>query len=358
MFLDKDFLLTNEFGKKLFHDYSQKMPIIDYHNHLDPKVIYENKNFEDLTQAWLYDNGAGDHYKWRLLRTEGFDESLITGDAPSYEKYLAFVKTLKKAMGNPIFEWSHLELRRYFGIEEVLTEENAKEIWDKANALLQTDDFKPRALLKRMNITAMCTTDDPIDDLNYHKLIKEEGIGFKVLPTFRPDFVFDIEGNAFVEYLEKLTNLTRYEVSDFSNLEKALDARVAYFHEVGGRLSDHGLNTFHYISTSQEEANRIMQKRLQGTSLTREEVLKYQSALQIALMKIYVKHGWAMQLHMNALRNDSAKSFKEVGINAGFDSMGDQTGLASEFVKCFSDAELENAVPKTVVYSLNENDYL
>ncbi|MFD2211510.1 glucuronate isomerase [Virgibacillus halophilus] len=360
MLLETDFLLQSRWGKKLFHNHAKKMPIIDYHCHLEPKEIYENENYRNLTRIWLSDNGIGDHYKWRLLRANGTEEKFITGDGDDYTKFLAFVETIERAIGNPIYEWSHLELKRYFGIDLPINKKNAKTIWDTANAMLSKKEFQPRQLIQKMNVHLVATTDDPISNLDYHKLLKneEDKNGFKVLPTFRPDKVMDIMNTDFLTYMEQLGEVSGLVIGSYEDLERALKQRVQYFHEIGGRLSDHGLNTFYFQKATHKEIEKIFNNRLSNHPLTQEDIVKYQSAIQIYLMELYVKYSWTMQLHMNVFRNGSEKGLKEIGVNAGFDSMGDQSTLAREAVKLFSEAELQNVIPQTILYSLNPNDWL
>jgi glucuronate isomerase len=360
MFLDKDFLLTNDWAKKLFHGYAEDMPIIDYHCHLEPKEIYANKNYENLTRMWLNEDGVGDHYKWRLLRANGSKEELITGNGDDYEKFLAFVRAVEKAPGNPIFEWSHLELRRYFGINETITLKNAPIIWEKANELLAKPGFKPRRLIQKMNVKLVCTTDDPADDLAYHKLLaKEEAENeFKVLPTFRPDKLMAIDDAGFSDYIAKLAAVSGVAVHNVNDLKNALAQRIDYFHAVGGRLADHGMNKFTFVETSTHDANDIFEKVLNGGLPSEAEVVAYQSYIQILLMKCYVRHNWTMQMHVNVFRNDSPKNLASIGVNTGFDSVGDQTNLGRELVDMFATAEKNEGIPKTILYSLNPNDWI
>lgn len=358
MFLDKDFLLTNDWAKKLFHDHAENLPIIDYHCHLDPKEIYDNQNYKNLTRVWLNENGIGDHYKWRLLRANGVAENLITGTGDDYEKFLAFVQAVEKAPGNPIFEWSHLELRRYFGIEDVICEKNAAAIWEKANALLAAEEFRPKQMIQKMNVALVCTTDDPADELTYHKLLKAEEAenNFKVLPTFRPDNLMAVEAKGFAAYITRLAEVSGVAITDIKDLQKALAQRVDYFHSVGGRLADHGMNTFYFNETSEEQAQVIFAKALSGKAVSAAEINDYQSFIQITLMKLYVAHDWTMQMHINVFRNDSEVNMAKIGANAGFDSVGDQTNLGKELIKLYATAEKQGAVPKSILYSLNPND--
>lgn len=323
MFLDENFLLTNEVGRKLFHQYAKDEPIIDYHCHLEPKVIFENQQYENLTQVWLNNRGAGDHYKWRLMRANGVAEELISGDGDDYEKFLAFVRTMEKAPGNPIYEWSHLELRRYFAIDLIINQKNAPEIWRQANEKIQTDAYRPKKLLEMMKVKAICTTDDPTDDLGYHAVLAQEHNSFKVLPTFRPDNTWAITTEEYREYLEKLGESAQQSIQTFADLTIALSNRVAFFHEMGGRLADQGLNTFVYAPATNEELDAILARALTGeTNFTTTEVAQFTTAIQKHLMGEYHQRQWTMQMHMNAFRNDSTKMKREIGINVGGDSMG------------------------------------
>lgn len=358
-FLDQDFLLTTEAAKKLYHDYATSMPIIDYHCHLEPKDIYENKNYPNLTRVWLNDGMLGDHYKWRLERANGVPEDLITGDGDEYEKLKAWAGTLEKAIGNPIYEWANLELKRFFNIDEPVLAKNAPVIWEKANALLQTEEFKPRNLIKKANVKIVCTTDDLNSDLHYHKLIAAEEKDFKVLPALRPDALVNIHKGDFKGYIAKLSELTGIDVTDKESLTKALDARMSFFHEMGGRLSDFGLDTYYYAHITTSEFNRIFQKALtDNTTLTDVEVAGYQTTLLVIFMALNKKYDWAMQFHVNVIRNRNTPMFQKLGVNMGFDSVGSQSGIANELMQLLDDASKEDAIPKTILYSTNPNDWM
>ena len=359
MFLNDDYLLTNDWAKKLFHDYGKEQPISDYHCHLNPQEIYDNLPFRNLTTIWLNDKGAGDHYKWRLMRANGVPEELISGAGDDYEKFLAFIDTMEKALGNPIYEWSHLELRRYFGIDLLLTRENAAEIWSQANALLATPAFRPRQLIQNMNVKLVATTDDPISDLSYHQALRAEEAEnqFKVVPTFRPDKIMNIGGADFSAYMQALAQKTTAELQTLADLVEVLRQRVAYFHQVGGRLADHGLNTFYYEAASDSELAAILATGLASGTLTALEVKQYQTFVQLTLMKLYTEFDWTMQMHMNVFRNDSVVNFAAIGPDAGFDSVGDQADLASQLLQLYAQAEQENAIPKSIWYSLNASDW-
>lgn len=359
MLVNEDFLLESSWGKKLFHQFAKEEPIIDYHCHLEPQVVLENKQYENLTQVWLNDHGVGDHYKWRLMRANGVPENLISGDGDDYQKFLAFVQTIEKAPGNPIYEWSHLELRRYFEISLTINEKNAPEIWHLANQKLQTDAYRPKELLTMMKVKALCTTDDPIDDLAAHEALANEKNSFKVLPTFRPDAVWTITDESFPAYIAKLALAAQQEVTTFADLLRALEERVSYFHEKGGRLADQGLNTYFYQEATEAELETIFAAAFQGkTTFSEKEIAQFTTAIQLHLMSCYYQHGWTMQMHMNALRNDSSQMKREIGINVGGDSMGDQVNLVSNIVALFSEAEERRILPKTILYSLNPTDWL
>lgn len=359
MFLNQDFLLTTDFARKLFHDHAEKMPIIDYHCHLNPKEIYENKNFYDLAQVWINEGNYGDHYKWRLMRANGVDERYITGDAEPYEKFVKWSETIEKAVGNPLYEWTHLELRRFFGINTILNRRTASEIWKKANQLLATEDFKPRNLIKNSNVKVVCTTDDPADDLHYHDLIKqdEKVNGFKVLPAFRPDKALNIYKADFADYIHKLADVSGVSINRFADIVDALKRRVDFFHSKGGRLSDHGLDKFTYTNATTAELDQIVKRALEGFELSAREISQYRTALLKALMKIYHEKNWVMQYHIHAYRDLNEPMFHKLGPDTGYDALTDEK-IADSFGQLFASAEKEDYIPKTILYSLNPNDWL
>lgn len=359
--LNEDFLLTNEPAKRLYHEHAEKMPIIDYHCHLEPKDIYENKNYPNITRIWLNDGSLGDHYKWRLERANGVPEDLITGDGDEYDKFLAWAGTIEKAIGNPLYEWTHLELKRFFGIDEPFTTKNAPAIWEKANALLKTDDFKPRNLIKKSNVKVVCTTDDPASDLHYHQLLKQEEAtnGFKVLPAMRPDNAIRINQGDYDDYLRQLSDVSGVTITDFDSLVAALAQRFEFFNSLGGHLSDHGLNTYHFRKVSKADLNQIINKaRQDNQSLSAAEIDGYQTALLEALMRLNKQFDWTMQFHVNVLRNANGPMFRKLGADAGFDSMGSQPGIAGELMQLMSDMAEEDNIPKTIFFSTNPNDWL
>ncbi|MCO7124720.1 glucuronate isomerase [Sporolactobacillus shoreicorticis] len=361
MLLNENFLLNTETARKLFHRYAEGMPIIDYHCHLNPKEIYDNKYFTNLSRAWINDGLYGDHYKWRLMRANGVPEQLITGNGDDEKKLIAWAGTIEKAIGNPLYEWTHLELKRFFDIDDVFSRHSAPAVWEKANALLATDDFKPRRLIQRMNVKAVCTTDDPADDLHYHELLKKEEKenGFKVIPAFRPDKVLSINTPGFNSYLENLGKAANVSIDSFDHLIEAMKKRISFFHEVGCRLSDHGLNTFTFHKVSRSQLNSLFDKALIGRDpLNEEETAAYQTALLEALMTRYHELNWTMQIHMNVIRNANTPMFAKLGPDTGFDSVGFQSDIAGQIMNLLMNAEQTDSIPKMILYSLNDNDWM
>lgn len=358
MFLDDHFLLTSSYGYTFYKKYAEKMPIIDYHCHLNAQTIYENQCYENLTQVWLNDHGVGDHYKWRLLRTNGTPEELVSGTGDDYEKFLAFVATIEKAMGNPIYEWSHLELRRYFGIDLPICQANALEIWERANQKLQSAEFRPQALLKKMQVEALCTTDDPLDSLEAHQKLAVEST-LKVLPTFRPDRTWQLADAGFADYIKQLSFVSGVTITNFAQLKQALIQRLDYFQQVGCHLADQGLNQFIFEPATISELDELLTKALNGGyQFSEKERHQFSTALQLFFMGEYAQRNWTMQLHLNALRNGSPKLKRTIGADSGGDSIGDQVALTSQLAKLFAAAEENQQLPKTILYSLNANDWL
>ncbi|GAB2024928.1 glucuronate isomerase [Lactovum odontotermitis] len=359
-FLSDDFLLESEMSKKLFHNYVENMPIIDFHCHLNPVEIYENKNYKNITRIWLNDGTYGDHYKWRLMRANGIAEELITGNGDDYDKFLAWAATIEKAFGNPLYEWTHLELRRFFGINEKLTTKSAPAIWEKANALLQTEDFKPRSLIRRSNVKAICTTDDPADDLHFHKLIQSDEAenGFKVLPALRPDKLIHLELDGYGEYLDKLSQVSEQKIDSMSGIEAAMRQRFEFFSSMGGSLSDHSLETFHYEEATAAEVDAIIAKAVKNEALTELEISQYVTKLMLVLMKLNTEFDWTMQFHLNAVRSVNPVMFEKIGADTGFDMMGTQPDIVDAMQKLYTKASTEGIIPKSILYSLNQNDWL
>lgn len=360
MLLNDDFLLTTEWAKRLYHGHAEKMPIIDYHCHLDPQQIYEDTRFSDLAQLWICDNGAGDHYKWRLMRANGVPERLITGDGEPYEKFLAYVETIERAPGNPLYEWSHLELRRAFGIDLTICRANAKEIWRRANEQIQAPEFSAKGLIRKFDVRCVCTTDDPASDLSWHVKLaaEEEANGFKVLPTYRPDGLMGIDKPDYRDYLARLSEVSGVAIDGWEGVKAAAAQRVDFFHEVGGRLADHGMNSFTFVSATDDEVSDIVSRALAGEAVTDAERDAYQSALTLFLMGQYEAHGWTLQLHMNVFRNANSRGYAALGADAGFDSAGDQPGLVGQIALLLDAANSDDALPKTILYTLDESQWM
>ena len=339
--ITEDFLLQTNTAKELY-SIAKDMPIIDYHCHLDPKLIAIDYKFDNLGELFL----GGDHYKWRMMRSFGIDEKYITGDATFKEKFKAFAKALEYAIGNPLYHWTHLELKTYFGIDEALCEENADEIYEKCTAMLRTDEFSCRNLIKNSNVKVVCTTDDPVDTLEYHDQIKESGFEVKVLPAFRPDKAVNIHKETFLPYIEK-TGAKTYE-----ELKSWLSSRLDFFNEKGCRLSDHGLD---FIPYTVGNASIVFDKALKGEALTKDEIDAYMTDLLIFFGKEYAKRGWCMQIHVGAIRNNNTRMYKKLGPDTGYDSIA-ETSLGENLAKILDTLEMDNALPKTILYSLNPKD--
>lgn len=351
-FMDENFLLSNETAVRLYHDYAKDMPIFDYHCHLNAKEVAENKRYRNITEVWL----GGDHYKWRAMRSNGVEERYITGDAPDKEKFIKWAETITQCIGNPLYHWTHLELKRYFNIDKLLSPETADEIWEKCNELLQKDEFTARGLILRSNVKAVCTTDDPVDSLEYHIAIaKDETFKVKVLPTFRPDKSFNIEKPGFVEWMAKLGAIYGKEITSLADLKEALKQRVEFFHQVGCRVSDHALDPIMYEEGTEEEATVVLQKGLKGEKLSEQEIKKYKTQVMVYLGKQYARLGWTMQLHLGTMRNNSSRMFKLLGPDTGFDAIGDYV-FAEALSRFLNRLDDTNELPKTILYCLNPRD--
>ncbi|MDD3277281.1 MAG: glucuronate isomerase [Lachnospiraceae bacterium] len=351
-FMDQEFLLSNETASRLFHEVAEPMEIYDYHNHLDAREIYEDRSFENLTQVWL----GGDHYKWRVMRAYGISEELITGDGAPYDKYYAWVETLEHAMGNPLYHWSHMELQRYFGIFEPLTTRNARQVWEKCNAKLKEPGFSVRGLLKQQKVKALCTTNDPVEDLKWHRLLQQENSEIEVYPTFRPDGAMDVDGGTYTSYLEKLGELTGISIESPAELVNALEKRLEYFvKEAGCKITDHSLEERIFVPCTEEEAEAIFARRGQEI-LTQEEIMKYRSFLLEKLGALYHKYHLVMQLHMGAMRNNSDRMYAKIGPNTGYDSMDDMN-YARELRLLLNTLDAADQLPRTILYCLNPKDF-
>lgn len=354
-FMDKDFLLTTETAKKLYHDHAEKMPIIDYHCHLQPKEIYEDKEFRNLAEAWL---GAGDrygdHYKWRALRARGYEEDSISGPDDDYKKYYQFVESMPYFVGNPLYHWSHLEMRRYFGIEDVINTKNAKKIWDEANAKLKT--LTAREMMYKFKVDTVCTTDDPVDDLAWHKkMASDKTLKVTVRPAFRPDKAINVELSWFESWVNQLASVVGYEIKELKDLEKALAERIDFFHEMGSRLSDHALDVVHYAPATYEQANEVFKKGMAHKEISSLEQDWYKGYVLVFLGKEYNKHGWVQQYHIGALRNNSKKMLKVIGPDTGFDAIEDENYM-EKLSGLFGALDETDELPKTIVYCLNPRD--
>ncbi|WP_054738851.1 glucuronate isomerase [Cellulosilyticum ruminicola] len=350
-FMDQDFLLANETAKTLYHDYAAAMPIIDYHCHINPKEIAENKEFKNITEVWL----GGDHYKWRAMRSNGIEEKYITGNASDREKFQKWAETLPKAIGNPLYHWTHLELRKYFGYEGVLNSETAEEVWNLCNEKLQSG-LKVRDIIKASNVKVICTTDDPVDSLEYHTQIAEdETCEVKVLPAWRPDKVVNIEKETFIPYIRHLSEVSEINITNLESLFVALNVRLDFFHSMGCRVSDHGLDYIVFNPASKEEVDAIFAKALAGEKVTYDEMEKYKTTLMVFFGEAYYKRNWTMQLHYGAIRDNNKNMFASLGPDTGFDCIN--TRNCAEGTAAFLNALQEkNALPKTIIYSLNPND--
>lgn len=352
-FMGKNFVLENATAERLYHEHSAKLPIIDYHCHLDPKLIAEDYQFDNLGEIWL----AGDHYKWRAMRTNGIDERYCTGkDTTDWEKFEKWAETVPYTMRNPLYHWTHLELRTAFGVEKILKPETAREIYDECTAKLRTKEFSARGLMKHYNVEAVCTTDDPADSLEYHIALKNEGFEIKVLPTWRPDKAMAIEDAAsYRKYVEKLSEVSGVTISKFSDLLAALRKRHDFFAEVGCRLSDHGIEEFYAEDYTDAEIEAIFNKVYGGTELNREEIVKFKSAMLYEGALMDWEKGWTQQFHYGVIRNNNTRLFNKVGADTGFDSIGDFT-VAKAMSKFFNRLDLNNQLAKTVIYNLNPRD--
>ena len=351
-FMDKNFLLNTKTARKLYFGYADKMPIIDYHCHVNPKEIYEDKHFANLTELWL----SGDHYKWRLMRSNGVDEHYITGDATPYEKFEKFAELLPKAIGNPMYHWCHLELKKYFGYEGVLDGTTAKYVWDLTERKLREDNIGVRSIIEKSNVYFIGTTDDPIDTLEYHQLLRQDKT-FKttVAPSFRPDKALNIEKAEWTNYIEKLQSVAGIEITDLASLKTALTQRIEYFNDCGCKASDHGLDKMVYLEADETEVDKIVKKALKGAKLTDEDAEVVKTELLVHCAKEYNRLGWAMQLHYNCMRNPNTKAFETLGADTGFDVIGPDNG-SRKLARLLDRLSKENNLPKTIIYSLDPSD--
>ena len=351
-FMDADFLLKTPTASTLYHEYAADMPIVDYHCHVSPQEIYEDKHFENITQVWL----GGDHYKWRVMRSNGVDEYYITGGASDREKFQKFAEALPRAIGNPMYHWCHLELKTFFGYEGTLNGDTAEEVWQIANKILACEDMGVRGLIAMSNVAFIGTTDDPLDTLEWHKKLAEDPtMKTRVAPTFRPDKALNIDKAGWQEYLQKLGEVVGKSITDIATLKAALGERIAFFDAHGCRASDHGLDHTVYSDWSEEDVQAVMTKALGGQAVTAEEADAFKSNLLLFCAAEYARLGWAMQLHFNCLRNPNSRMFKQLGPDTGFDVIGPYNGIAA-LTKLLDVLESNNQLPRTILYSLDGAD--
>jgi glucuronate isomerase len=350
-FINENFLLGNKTAEKLYHKFSENQPIIDFHCHLSPAMIAEDRQFSNLTQAWL----EGDHYKWRAMRTNGINEMYCTGNASDQEKFKKWAETVPATAGNPLYHWTHLELARYFNIFELLSPSTATVIYEKASSLLNTKEFSTRSMIRKMKAEVICTTDDPADNLEYHLKLKGS-FEIPVLPTFRPDNVVKTEDpEKFRAYIQKLEQASSYEIRNYETLIESLDSRHKFFHDTGGRLSDHGLDRFYFTTFKASEIDKIFKRLLKGDIISSEEAEKYKTAVLTELCRMNHKRGWTQQFHVGAMRNNNARMLKLMGPDTGWDSIGvSQDALKmSKFLSTLDNTE---QLSKTILYNLNPSD--
>lgn len=351
-FMDADFLLETDTAKALFHNFAEKTPVLDYHCHINPKEIAEDRKFENITQVWL----GGDHYKWRFMRSCGVDEKYITGDASDKEKFFKWAECVGKAIGNPLFHWSHLELQRYFGYYGVLCVKTAEEVWNLCNAKLQEDSMSVRNLIRQSNVTLICTTDDPIDSLEWHqKIAADDSFEVKVLPAWRPDKAMNIEKPEYLDYLAKLAEVSGTTINSFADLKAALVNRLEYFNAQGCNVSDHALEYVMYAPASDEEIEAIFAKRMAGNAVTRDEELQFKTAFMLFVGREYNRLDWAMQLHYGCKRDNNELRYKQLGPDTGYDCINNYAPSAqmADFLNALIKTD---ELPRTVIYSLNPND--
>ena len=351
-FISENYLLHNDFGKELYHDYARKLPIVDYHNHLSPNEINENRVFENISQVWL----AGDHYKWRAMRALGIKEEYITGKASDKEKFMKWAETVPYTVRNPLYQWTHLELLRYFDIDDLLSNENGEEIYDTATALLQQSSHHTLGLLEQRNVELLCTTDDPIDMLDDHKAIAQNNKTLRVFPAFRPDKAYAVgNGPKYLEYIAKLESAVGSSITSYDDLLSALENRIDYFHENGSRLADHGLERLYHYTVQEFDCDVLFRKLIEGKKLSKDEISFFKSRTLLFLSKSYHRKGWTQQFHLGAIRDNNKRLLSKLGPDTGFDSIGDfsQARALGGFL---NELDSSNQLAKTIIYNLNPSD--
>ena len=351
-FINDDFLLENDYSRELYHDYVEKLPLIDFHCHLDPAEICTDKKWDNIAQVWL----GGDHYKWRAMRSDGVEEKYCTGDASDREKFQKFAEAMPRMLRNPMYHWSHLELARYFGIDDVLLSgETAEDVWNRANAVLR-GGLSARKCMVQSNVEAVCTTDDPTSDLEWHKKIKESGFQIKVAPTFRPDKAFNIGGEEYIKYLESLERASGVEIKTYDDLLTALKRRHDYFHEMGCRVSDYGVDTIWYKNAFHYEIEDTFKKAISSSEqIAPDEILAFKSNLLLECAAMDYDRGWVRQLHIGPMRNNNTKMFQKLGPDAGFDSIGEST-YARSLSRHLDKLNTAEKLGKTIIYNINPKD--
>ena len=352
-YINEDFLLQNDIARELYHEHAATMPIIDYHCHLSPEYIASDRRFDDLGQLWL----EGDHYKWRAMRTNGVDEKFITGKETSFrEKYDRWAETVPFTMRNPLYAWTHLELKRVFGVDKILKPSTAAEIWDECTAKLQQPGYSARGLMKKFNVETVCTTDDPVDTLEHHKALKKEGFGIKILPAWRPDKAMAVEDpGKYIQYINKLSEVSETEIKSFSSLIEALRKRHDYFADAGCRLSDHGIEQFYASDYTEKDLNNILKKVYSGTRPGPDEVSMFKSAILYEMAVMDWEKGWTQQFHYGAIRNNNSRMFEILGPDTGYDSIGDFT-VALTLSRFLDRIASDSKLTKTILYNLNPGD--
>lgn len=350
--MDENFLLQTETAQKLYHEHAAKMPIFDYHCHINPKDIADDRKFKTITEIWL----AGDHYKWRGMRTNGVDEKYCTGKANDWEKFEKWAQTVPFTLRNPLYHWTHLELKKFFGIDEILGPKNARAIYDACNAMLQTPQYSCRNIIRMANVHTICTTDDPVDSLEYHQKIKADGFEVAVLPAWRPDKAMLVEQPiAYNQYINQLASVAEMEINTFDDLMVALNKRHRFFHDNGCRLSDHGLDTAYAEEYTAEEIDAFFIKVRKGYRLTTREIQKFKSCMLYEFGRMDHLRGWTQQFHIGALRNNNTRQFDLIGPDTGFDSIGDKP-IAEPLSKLLNRLDSEFKLCKTILYNLNPRD--
>ena len=351
-FMDEDFMLSTQTSRKLYHEYAEGMPILDYHCHINPQEIYEDRKFDNITQVWL----GGDHYKWRQMRANGVEEKYITGDASDYEKFRKWAQTLEMAIGNPLYHWSHLELKRYFGYNGILNTETADKVWKLCNEQLARDDYSVRNLIGMSDVTLICTTDDPVDSLKWHeKIAQDDSFDVQVLPAWRPDRAMNLERADYTEYLDRLSTVSGVDVNSFVGLIEALRRRMDFFASRGCRICDHGLEYVMYRPAPDEKIEAIYAKRLAGKEISKQEELQFKTAFMVAMGRAYHEKNWVMQLHYGVKRDNNSRIFRAFGPDAGIDCIG-SGGPNAELADYLNALAKTDELPKTILYSLNPID--